>query len=497
MFEASHPFLLFDYLRIPYRVTPEVERLGELPPRHPLRAVGAVRMTGARAPSLLWTPGSGAAAGPVGNGSAGRYDVDGIPIFCRVVHDTEGMLAGTRPEWTPLLPVTDAAGTVVASIWSHRGGTVFLPFDPGEVISNYWSERYQTVGRSGIATGLRPLAKRSYYRVRPLIPRPVQIRLRRLLSRVQERTAFPRWPIETALHDFYELVLRLLVSVAGEPIPSLAPWPRGFAWSLVLTHDVETAVGYRNLHLLRAREERAGFRSSWNFVPKRYAVEDDVVRELQAAGFEVGVHGLYHDGRDLESLAVLQTRLPAIRAYAERWNATGFRSPATNRRWELMPLLGFEYDSSYPDTDPFEPDAGGCCSWLPYFNADLVELPITLPQDHTLFVLLRRDETAWLEKARFLRERGGMALLITHPDYLLSEPLLDAYSRYLETFASDTTVWRALPREVAGWWRRRAASELRRGRDGWEVVGPAAHEGSVQLFAEPHPAVTRARASAP
>ena len=72
-----------------------------------------------------------------------------------------------------------------------------------------------------------------------------------------------------------------------------------------------------------------------------------------------------------------------------------------------MPLLGFDYDSSYPDTDPFEPAAGGCCTWLPFFNGDLVELPITLPQDHTLFVILRRDSRLWLEKADVLRRAAG------------------------------------------------------------------------------------------
>jgi hypothetical protein len=46
-----------------------------------------------------------------------------------------------------------------------------------------------------------------------------------------------------------------------------------------------------------------------------------------------------------------------------------------------MPLLVFDYDSSYPDTDPYEPPPGGCCTWLPYFNEELIELPITLAQD--------------------------------------------------------------------------------------------------------------------
>ncbi len=108
-----------------------------------------------------------------------------------------------------------------------------------------------------------------------------------------------------------------------------------------------------------------------------------------------------------------------MRGAAERWQAVGFRSPATQRQWELMPLLGFDYDSSYPDTDPFEPQGGGCCAWLPFFNQGMVELPLTMQQDHTLFVILRHgDETAWVEKAEFLRGRGGLALIDTHPDYL-------------------------------------------------------------------------------
>ena len=131
-------------------------------------------------------------------------------------------------------------------------------------------------------------------------------------------------------------------------------------WALVLTHDVETADGLAAREPVLELERGLSLRSAWNLVPRRYEVDPELVRGLREEGFEIGVHGLYHDGRDLESPARLHERLPGMRAAAERWGAVGFRSPATVRAWELMPLLGFDYDSSSPDSDPFEPVAGGC-----------------------------------------------------------------------------------------------------------------------------------------
>ena len=233
-----------------------------------------------------------------------------------------------------------------------------------------------------------------------------------------------------------------------------------------------------------ARPERArGYRSSWNFVGARYQVDDEMARSLQDDGCEAGVHGLLHDGRDLEE-RFLDERLPAMWENAKRWDAVGFRSPATHRGWELMHRLGFDYDSSYSDTDPYEPQPGGCCTYLPYFNRDTVELPITLPQDHTLFTILQHaDGDLWLRKARHIRDRGGMVLVLTHPDYAGDQRLAQGYEALLDTFAGDETVWHALPKEVATWWRRRAASTIRGHGDGWVIDGPASDAGRV-CFAE-------------
>ncbi len=114
------------------------------------------------------------------------------------------------------------------------------------------------------------------------------------------------------------------------------------------------------------------------------------VRELRADGCEIGLHGLHHDWKLLRTEERFERTLPAIHNYLDEWGAVGFRSPVTYRNADWMPRLGALYDSSFPDTDPFEPQAGGCCSIFPFFLDDLVELPITLVQDHTMWEILLR-----------------------------------------------------------------------------------------------------------
>lgn len=489
LFESSHPSLFLDYFRVPHRVAaPDTAKAEDLSPPHPFGALGQLRRSNdSTAPALYWPTWAGGGPSAGRAGSTGEYRLGSTPIFCRVVPDgvAQDWLSGTGRPWIPSTTIRDAKGACVASVRRDDRGSIFLPFDPSEAIRSCWSEAYATNETLSPGGRLKRLAMRGYYRARPALPRPVQIRLRQLYSHVQRRARFPHWPVETALHDLYALLFRLLAEIAHESVPWIAPWPKPYDWALVLTHDVETEVGYRHLNVLGDVEVRRGYRSSWNFVPRRYEVDDAVIARLSHDGFEVGIHGLYHDGRDLESLSLIGERLPAMRQYAERWRATGFRSPATHRVWEWMPLLGFDYDSSYPDTDPFEPQAGGCCTWLPYFNRDLVELPITLTQDHTLFAILRQaDEAAWIEKASFLKAQGGMALLITHPDYMLSRRRVAAYARLLDVFRDDATAWRALPREVSAWWRRRAASSVELTPHGWRIVGPAAVDGTIRLASE-------------
>lgn len=481
MFESSSPFAPFDYFRVPYAVRPARDAAGPGGPGtvhwlRPVEPAGAHRR-------LLWRSAGGPrprGAGRPGGARLGRYQLAGCTFFGHVAPDIPREARDSGHDWRAAEQIGDADGRPVAAIWRDRDGSIFLPFDPGEVMLAFWSEGYRNVGRSSLAAAGPAALRRCYYAVRPAMPRALQVRLRQAFTRVQARSSFPAWPVEDSLHNLYRWLFASVAEIAGAAVPFLEPWPSGRSWALVLTHDVETDAGYRTMGLLRDAERELGYRSSWNFVAERYRVQDATVRALQDEGCEVGVHGLRHDGRDLASRRIMEKRLPAIRANADRWGAVGFRSPSTQRDWRLMPRLGFDYDSSYSDTDPYEPQSGGCCTYLPYFNQSMIELPITLPQDHTLFRILQDGGAeVWIRKATLLRERNGMALVLTHPDYAQDQRVADGYRELLETFHGDDTVWHALPKEVAAWWRQRHASALRRDGGDWVIDGPASARGRV------------------
>jgi len=481
LFRTSHPFAFFDYFRTPYEVRPTRPGHGHAGAAAFVRTLTAEPGPGQAARSLMWIGADARPAAPSAAGQLGCYRLGNFTFFGHVAPDAaaQAMLPQPAGGWRPAESIRAADGRRVAAIWRDTDGNVFLPFDPGEVMRLFWSEGYRDVRRSALAAASRAAALRGYYLARPALPRSVQLALRRRFTRLQAASPFPKWPIEDSLHDFYDWLFALIADLANGPVPFLSLWPAGRSWALVLTHDVETAAGLRDMNLLRTAERARGYRSSWNFVGARYQVDDESVRSLQDDGCEIGVHGLRHDGRDLAG-RFMDERLPAMWEHASRWNAVGFRSPATHRNWELMHRLGFDYDSSYTDTDPYEPQPGGCCTFLPYFNHGTVELPITLPQDHTLFTILQHaDAGLWLQKAGHIRDRGGMVLVLTHPDYAHDQRLADGYRALLGTFADDGTAWRALPREVAAWWRGRAASTIRGQGRGWSIDGPASDTGRV------------------
>jgi len=89
-----------------------------------------------------------------------------------------------------------------------------------------------------------------------------------------------------------------------------------------------------------------------------------------------------------------------------------------------------------------------------------VEMPYTLSQDSTLFVILRHNNIdLWKRKLDWVADHGGMALVNVHPDYMRfgqSRPKLGEYPAALYEQLLDYVddvyrgeFWHALPRDVA------------------------------------------------
>lgn len=294
-----------------------------------------------------------------------------------------------------------------------------------------------------------------YYLLKPLIPRQLQLALRRGYVAYLHRKHKDIWPIDER---------------AAKPPKGWRGWPDGKRFALVLTHDADTEKGRdRCLDLLKL-EKSLGFRSSFNLVPRRYGIAPKLRNAVMDNGFEVGVHGLYHDGKYFESSEEFSERAGLINHYLREWGAVGYRSPSMLHNLDWIRELNIEYDSSTFDTDPFEPQPDGVCTIYPFTvcgtdrGKGYIELPYTLPQDFLLFVLMRhRDIRIWKEKLEWIVRNGGMALLNTHPDYMMfdggmqsSEKYpVDYYREFLEhvktTYAGQ--YWHVLPHELAAFWR--------------------------------------------
>ena len=334
-----------------------------------------------------------------------------------------------------------------------------VPFSLAEAYTNYVEERWRAT-RPQRSLSERQLAL--FYGVKRFIPRRLQLAARRRLVLLQRNPDFPRWPLDESVSRLVQFYAKCLLAAAGtDELPFRWFWPDGHHAALLLTHDVESLDGLRLAIGIADLEEERGLRSSFNIVADWYPIDWGIVRELTTRGFELGVHGVHHDRSLFSSRAAFEQQQPALRRMSAELGAAGFRSPATHRVVDWLPELPFAYDCSVPHSDPFEPQPGGCCSVWPFFLGDVVEVPYTLPQDHTLFTLLgERSVAVWQTQLERIEAQHGLVQLLTHPDpgYLGETRNRALYCEFLELVRDRPRLWRTLPREAVAWWRLRDAA---------------------------------------
>jgi glycosyltransferase involved in cell wall biosynthesis len=329
------------------------------------------------------------------------------------------------------------------------------------------------------------LRNKLYYRIKPLVPWSMRVALRRLFALRKRAMLRDTWPVMPG---------------SEKPPANWPGWPDGKKFALVLTHDVESRAGVAKCRQLMELERSLGFRSSFSFIPQGdYNISRLLRNELTRNGFEIGVHDLHHDGRLYHNRQDFVEKAERINKYLKDWGAVGFRSAFMLHNLDWLHDLDLQYDASTFDTDPFEPQPDGVGTIFPFWvprpsgsngnrngngnshlvprksdvggstfdarrssfdSSGYVELPYTLPQDSTLFLLFgERTPDIWFQKLDWIAKHGGMALLDVHPDYMCFDgdpvssrtfpaefyaDLLEyAQKRYGDSF------WHPLPRELA------------------------------------------------
>ena len=115
---------------------------------------------------------------------------------------------------------------------------------------------------------------RLYYSIKPLIPRRLQIIIRRKMVLRKALLCKNIWPIDEK---------------ASNRPTMFRGWPEQKRFALVLVHDVDTGKGHDKVYQLMNLEKRLGFLSCFNFVPERYNVSPELRVHLTRNGFEVGI----------------------------------------------------------------------------------------------------------------------------------------------------------------------------------------------------------------
>jgi hypothetical protein len=245
---------------------------------------------------------------------------------------------------------------------------------------------------------------------------------------------YPGWPLD--------LSADLAADLAGAPGITFDRTP------VLVTHDIDSPEGLRNLHaMFMPIEETVGLSSASYIVPCAWPVDEGLVREVAARGHEIGVHGYDHANRTpFLPEPDRRARLSAGHEFGRRHGSVGYRAPSLLRTAALIDDLRplYRYDSSIPTSGgAFPVPNNGCASARPWRFGSLWELPLSLPRDGSLRFLGHSPAeigALWRDTATRISRSGGMVCLLTHCEggFSGNSPMLAQYRAFLEWVAAES-----------------------------------------------------------
>lgn len=392
-----------------------------------------------------------------------------------------GEYGGCRPTPSPIDELHDALQEVVI-----KQGSVYLPFDPSQIVDNLRREVYVGDWRQGASSALA----RAYYFLRPVLSVGVRRHLQRFHLRGWEKLSFPRWPVDFSVDNVFEqLMLSSLRACGVDRIPFIWFWPEGSSSCAIMTHDVETSVGRDFCSTLMDIDDSFGVKASFQIIPEeRYGVSPEFLESIRQRGFEVVVHDLNHDGHLYRDRNQFLQRAAKINFYGKQYGANGFRAGVLYRKQVWYDALQFAYDMSVPNVARLDPQRGGCCTVMPYFLGNILELPVTTIQDYTLFNILNDYSiNIWKSQIDLIMEKYGFMSFIVHPDYIMKPRELRVYQAlldHLNQLRKEEGVWLTIPGEVNHWWRQRAEMRLVEDGEGWKIEGLGKERACIAYASE-------------
>jgi hypothetical protein len=366
-----------------------------------------------------------------------------------------------------------------------RASGPVLPFDLSEVVDNLRLERYREARRvAALRAAAKAAAERLYYLFRPKLPVGVRKHLQQARLRGWEQIQFPRWPVDATVDVLMEQTMAALLKAGGvKRLPFVWFWPDAAPTCTMMTHDVEGRAGLEFVPSLIQLDDRFGIKASYQLIPEGSECLQRHAAAIRQHGCEVNLHDLNHDGQLYRDRTLFLERARRINDYARKFECEGFRSGAMYREQSWYDAFDFKFDMSVPNVAHLEPQRGGCCTVMPYFVGDILELPLTTAQDYSMFFILGDySTTLWQKQIEMIRARHGLVSVIAHPDYLVGERERRVYTELLEHLArlrDDGETWVARPGEVNRWWRARQQMTLTPSGTTWRIDGPDSQRARV------------------
>lgn len=225
----------------------------------------------------------------------------------------------------------------------------------------------------------------------------------------------------------YQAVADALVERDPARLRALSPHVNPY-WQFDSLMEVESELGVRSA-LYFLSERGLWNRSLREWLRPRYWLEHlgrydvsalrmaKVIRDLDAGGWEVGLHGSYDSYDDRERLATEKTKIEHVLGHRLRGGRQHFlnRAPAT---WSHHRAIGLEYDSSLGSSTDYGFTHG--YDLVHPFDDEFTVFPLTL-MEVALFEQHDSAEAAWDACEELLAEAAANDAVMTvlwHPRYL-------------------------------------------------------------------------------